>query len=59
MCGIAGIFDFKTKNTSEALRDNIRKMLIKMRHRGPDDRGEESFIKGSGERLHLGLCGAF
>ena len=29
---------------------NLQKMLSKLRHRGPDDMGEESFIKNSGER---------
>ena len=39
MCGISGIFSNKDKNFS-FYKTIIEKMIIKLNHRGPDDRGE-------------------
>lgn len=51
MCGIAGLLDFeKTENPGKILR----RMLDRLRHRGPDDRGEELIASENGPTLHLG-----
>jgi asparagine synthase (glutamine-hydrolysing) len=52
MCGIAGLLDFN--NTSENPGRVLRTMLDSIRHRGPDDRGEELLSSENGPTLHLG-----
>ncbi len=39
MCGIAGIWDFSRKVSSDNLRENAQKMAAALEHRGPDDEG--------------------
>lgn len=39
MCGIAGYIDFKRKTAD----DNLEKMVASLHHRGPDDRGAETY----------------
>jgi asparagine synthase (glutamine-hydrolysing) len=52
MCGIAGIIDFdETLGNSGKI---LRVMLDSIRHRGPDDRGEELIANENGPTLHLG-----
>ena len=54
MCGIAGILDFdKTGHFDKSARI-LRIMLDHIRHRGPDDRGEESISSKDGPIIHLG-----
>ena len=53
MCGIAGIFDFGEKREFDASRP-LWNMLEAIKHRGPDDRGEEFIIGNNGTRLWLG-----
>jgi asparagine synthase (glutamine-hydrolysing) len=52
MCGIAGLLDFNS--TSENPGRVLRTMLDSIRHRGPDDRGEELIASENGPTLHLG-----
>jgi asparagine synthase (glutamine-hydrolysing) len=52
MCGIAGLLDFD--NLSENPGRILRTMLDSIRHRGPDDRGEELISNENGPTLHLG-----
>ncbi len=52
MCGIAGLLDFD--KTSENSGRILRLMLDSIRHRGPDDRGEELLSSENGPTLHLG-----
>ena len=54
MCGIAGILDINSKETSERFSDGLEQMLNALKHRGPDDRGEEKFIQRNGLSLYLG-----
>ena len=56
MCGIAGILDFdKTEQFEiENSRRILRLMLDRIRHRGPDNRGEESIVSFDGPILNLG-----
>jgi asparagine synthase (glutamine-hydrolysing) len=52
MCGIAGLLDFaETPGNSGKI---LRLMLDSIRHRGPDDRGEEIISSKNGPTLHLG-----
>ena len=54
MCGIAGILDFdKTGHFNKSSRI-LGLMLDHIRHRGPDDRGEESISRKDGPIIHLG-----
>ena len=49
MCGIAGLFNFKL-NTIDDKKNDIKKMLYSIRHRGPDETGvyvNESVALGS------------
>ncbi|MCC6133388.1 MAG: asparagine synthase (glutamine-hydrolyzing), partial [Acidobacteria bacterium] len=48
MCGIAGLL---TKGTAEESRAHIERMLLAMRHRGPDGYGTHVFHGGA-----LGMC---
>lgn len=52
MCGIAGLLDFdKTTGNPGKI---LRVMLDRLRHRGPDDRGEELIAAEGAPTLHLG-----
>ena len=52
MCGIAGLLDFdETPGSSGKI---LSLMLDRIRHRGPDDRGEELIVSQNGPTLHLG-----
>ncbi|VAX27088.1 Asparagine synthetase [glutamine-hydrolyzing], partial [hydrothermal vent metagenome] len=57
MCGIAGLIDFSNgqlpghENHSGKV---LRIMLDNLRHRGPDDRGEERFEVDNGPPVYLG-----
>jgi len=57
MCGIAGLIDFSNgrlpgyENHSGKV---LRVMLDRLRHRGPDDRGEEKFVGEQGPDVYLG-----
>ncbi|MEK9628426.1 MAG: asparagine synthase (glutamine-hydrolyzing) [Nitrospinota bacterium] len=52
MCGIAGLLEFD--KPSENPGRVLRMMLDSIRHRGPDDRGEELIEGENGPALHLG-----
>ena len=52
MCGIAGFINFDPSAQPENAGKALRNMLDALRHRGPDDRGEERIE--SGPILHLG-----
>ena len=54
MCGIAGLLDFDITQPSENPGRILRLMLDSIRHRGPDDRGEELIPSENGPTLHLG-----
>ena len=54
MCGIAGILDSRPSASAESLGKPLRQMLDALRHRGPDDRGEEKFPTENGPTLYLG-----
>ena len=54
MCGIAGILDFGSSEPSNDLKEQLRRMLNKIQHRGPDDHGEEQMRTDSGLRMFLG-----
>ena len=54
MCGIAGILDNESNISSETLSQALRQMLNALKHRGPDDRGEETIRLRSGINLYLG-----
>ena len=54
MCGIAGILDFDKTGQLENPGRILRLMLDRIRHRGPDDRGEELISSEDGPTLHLG-----
>ena len=54
MCGIAGFINFDPSVQPENPVRVLRNMLDKLRHRGPDDRGEERIEIDTGPILHLG-----
>ncbi len=54
MCGIAGFINFDPSEQVESPGKILRNMLDNMRHRGPDDRGEERIQSGNGPVLHMG-----
>lgn len=54
MCGIAGLINFGTSDPVENSGKVLRTMLDALRHRGPDDRGEERIEVANGPTLHLG-----
>ena len=54
MCGIAGFINFDPSAQPENPGRVLRNMLDKLRHRGPDDRGEERIEIDTGPILHLG-----
>lgn len=54
MCGIAGFLDFKGSRVRENPGKILRNMLDALRHRGPDDRGEERLTGSDGTTLYLG-----
>lgn len=54
MCGIAGFLDFDIINRPENPGRILRLMLDSIRHRGPDDRGEERIASEDSPTLHLG-----
>ncbi len=57
MCGIAGLLDFsngKLPGYEDHSGKVLRVMLDHLRHRGPDDRGEEKFEVENGPPVYLG-----
>ena len=54
MCGIAGLFDFSQGTLGEHQGKVLRRMLDRLRHRGPDDRGEQKIPLPDGGTLFLG-----
>ena len=54
MCGIAGYINFDPPGHPENPGKALRNMLDALRHRGPDDRGEELIQTENGVTLHLG-----
>jgi asparagine synthase (glutamine-hydrolysing) len=54
MCGIAGLISFDSNSQVENSGKVLRNMLDALRHRGPDDRGEERIQTENGTLLHLG-----
>ncbi|MBT3510333.1 MAG: asparagine synthase (glutamine-hydrolyzing) [Nitrospina sp.] len=54
MCGIAGLINFDPSDQAENSGKVLRNMLDALRHRGPDDRGEERIEVANGPTLHLG-----
>ena len=54
MCGIAGLLDFDENGQPWNSGKILRLMLDRIRHRGPDDRGEELISNENGPTLHLG-----
>ena len=54
MCGIAGLLDFNENGQPEKSVKILRLMLDSIRHRGPDDRGEEIIANENGPTFHLG-----
>ena len=54
MCGIAGYINFDPTGHPENPGKALRNMLDALRHRGPDDRGEELIQTENGVTLHLG-----
>ncbi len=54
MCGIAGLLDFDENSQPGSSGKILRLMLDSIRHRGPDDRGEELISSEDGPTLHLG-----
>jgi asparagine synthase (glutamine-hydrolysing) len=57
MCGIAGLIDFsngKLPGYENHSGKVLRVMLDHLRHRGPDDRGEERFEVEDGSPVYLG-----
>ena len=54
MCGIAGFINFDPSAQPENPDKVLRSMLDALRHRGPDDRGEERIESANGPALHLG-----
>ena len=57
MCGIAGLIDFSNGRLPGYGNHSgkvLRIMLDHLRHRGPDDRGEEKFVVEHGPTVYLG-----
>ena len=54
MCGIAGILDNKAKISPENISTALSRMLNGIKHRGPDDRGEEKILSKKGLNVYLG-----
>jgi len=54
MCGIAGILDNKAKISPENISTALSRMLNGIKHRGPDDRGEEKILSKNGINVYLG-----
>ncbi|MBT5549761.1 MAG: asparagine synthase (glutamine-hydrolyzing) [Nitrospina sp.] len=54
MCGIAGFINFDSTDQGDPSSKVLRNMLDALRHRGPDDRGEERIQIPNGPTLHLG-----
>ena len=54
MCGIAGFINFDPSGQPDNPGKVLRNMLDALRHRGPDDHGEQSIKSTSGTTLHLG-----
>ena len=54
MCGIAGFINFDPSAQPENPGKVLRSMLDALRHRGPDDRGEQRIESANGPTLHLG-----
>ena len=54
MCGIAGLINFDLNCQKENPGKVLRNMLDHLRHRGPDDRGEERIQSANGTTFHLG-----
>ncbi|MBT5376480.1 MAG: asparagine synthase (glutamine-hydrolyzing), partial [Nitrospinaceae bacterium] len=54
MCGIAGFINFDPAEEVDNPGKVLRNMLDSLRHRGPDDRGQERFQSDTGPILHLG-----
>ena len=54
MCGIAGILDNQSKKSPDNISIALSSMLNAIKHRGPDDRGEEKIISKKGLNVHLG-----
>ena len=54
MCGIAGLIDFTNGQLPEHPGKTLRTVLDRLRHRGPDDRGEERLEHENGPTVYLG-----
>jgi asparagine synthase (glutamine-hydrolysing) len=54
MCGIAGLLDFDENGPPRNSGKILRLMLDSIRHRGPDDRGEQLITNENGPTFHLG-----
>jgi asparagine synthase (glutamine-hydrolysing) len=54
MCGIAGLLDINENCQPQNSGKILRLMLDSIRHRGPDDRGEELIANENGPTFHLG-----
>ena len=54
MCGITGFINFDLSGQPENPGKVLRNMLDALRHRGPDDRGEERIEVANGPILHIG-----
>jgi len=50
MCGICGIVDYRINSTFK--EDTVRRMCLKLKHRGPDDEG--IYLAGGNPRVALG-----
>ena len=54
MCGIAGLLFSSNQDSNSKYQNTLSKMLDRLVHRGPDDRGEELFVLPSGNQFYLG-----
>ena len=54
MCGIAGILDNHSKISPDNISIALNSMLNAIKHRGPDDRGEEKILCKKGLNMYLG-----
>jgi asparagine synthase (glutamine-hydrolysing) len=54
MCGIAGFINFDPSCQPKNPQQTLRTMLHALRHRGPDDHGEEQIKTSKGPTLYLG-----
>jgi asparagine synthase (glutamine-hydrolysing) len=54
MCGIAGLIDFTPGKLPDPPEQTLRIMLDHLRHRGPDDRGDERLEHPNGPTVYLG-----